>query len=381
MKKTLIIIFSIIFILTFYRKQHVKPVENPLDSPIFQERLKNSLDRFHSEDNPLKQTRKTTVNKASSVQSPGDLAVSGMCGKTTITWVEKTPVDKKGIILEKKTSSEKYLAVSEAVIFDRQEDGGIRYWTGEKNLVNDQVYEYRIIYKDSEGRQQVKGPVSIRVTCNEKERQMEAERRRLMQDYYRKKKTDKGIKKANTPSPPTTLYQFGEKTYTVSEGYSHWKGKKDAAITMIVFTDFECFYCSRWASILDALLKTFPDDLKIVFKNYPISYHTHSESAAMAALAAGRQGQFWQMHDMLFENSKALELSDIMGYAKHAGLDMAVFSRDLKSKDIKEIIVQEKAEAISLGVKGIPTTFINGKMLLGVPPFDVIESRIKQLLQ
>ena len=159
------------------------------------------------------------------------------------------------------------------------------------------------------------------------------------------------------------------------------KGREGVPVTLVVFTDFECIHCSTWAETLNTVLKTFPEDVKIVFKNYPIPYHKHAQLAAKAALAAGEQGKFWEMHDLLFKNYNALGKEDITGYAKSLGLNLSKFEKSLKSKEINDKINQDRTQGKGLGVQNAPTTFVNGRKLVGSPPFSYIKGLIEDILE
>ena len=129
------------------------------------------------------------------------------------------------------------------------------------------------------------------------------------------------------------------------------------------------------------MLQTFPDDIQIVYKNFPLTYHKQAELAATAALAAGEQGKFWEMHNLLYKNRNALTREDILGYAKALKLDSAQFEKSLDSEEISQLIDQDKTQGQTLGVRNIPTTFINGRSLTGSPPPSYIKGVIEEILQ
>ena len=133
----------------------------------------------------------------------------------------------------------------------------------------------------------------------------------MIKEYYQKR----GVKPQSYDAVKPSSYQLGSETHQINPGKSPRKGSENAPVTLVVFTDFECIYCSTWAETLDTMLETFPDDITIVFKNYPLAYHTQAELAAAAALAAGEQGKFWEMHDLLYKNRTALTREDLLSYA------------------------------------------------------------------
>ena len=114
---------------------------------------------------------------------------------------------------------------------------------------------------------------------------------------------------------------------------------------------------------LEQLLEKYPTNLKVVFKNFPIRSHNYAIKAAMAALAAGQQGKFWQFHDEIFKNYNHLNDQKIEEIATQLGLDKAKFNADQKSPVEAARIRQDYEEGIRLGVRGTPTVFINGRKL------------------
>ncbi len=138
------------------------------------------------------------------------------------------------------------------------------------------------------------------------------------------------------------------------------KGNPDAPVTLTVFTDFECPYCKQFAPMLDQVHERNKDTTRIVFKNMPLRFHKFADPAARAALAAGAQGKFWEMHDILFA---VPELNDqaIVDAATKLGLDMARFNQDMNSPAVRQQINKDLQAAQEAGVTGTPTIFVNGK--------------------
>ena len=112
---------------------------------------------------------------------------------------------------------------------------------------------------------------------------------------------------------------------------------------------------------LEQLLEKYPTELRVVFKNFPIRSHKYAIKAAMAALAAGQQGKFWEFHDELFKNYNRLNDQKIQEIVKQLNLDQTKFNEDTKSPVEAARIRQDYEEGIRLGVRGTPTVFINGK--------------------
>jgi protein-disulfide isomerase len=142
---------------------------------------------------------------------------------------------------------------------------------------------------------------------------------------------------------------------------SPFEGPKDAPITLVEFSDFQCPYCSRLAPVVKQVLKKYPKKVKLVFKNYPLTkVHNMAMKAAVAALAAKEQGRFWEYHDKLFENHRTLSDKKLIDIAKELGLDMDKFKHDMNDPKIATLIKRDTNEALSNGVRGVPTLFLNG---------------------
>ena len=384
MKKTLLITIAFIALLALYKKQHIQPVDNPKESPLFQQRLKGSLESFREEGSPAMQQKKQSPGSPLTQTKPPSYAPSptgttgivatGRCGTVILTWFEDQGIDKESINVRRKAAQEEYTPVPRGLVYERPEQKGIRYWVSDSGLIDGVHYEYLVACKDASGKEIVKGPAAIDLTCTEQDRALLAQREKTIKEYYQKKGMDYDTLKASS-------YQLSKEVYTIALGTSPQKGRSDAPVTLVVFTDFECYYCSTWAQTLDALHKAFPTEVKIIFKNYPIPYHKNSELAALAALAAGEQGKFWEMHDLLFMKQNALGYENLLGYAKTLGLEEVKFQKALESAKLKSLLEQDTAQGKTLGVQNIPTTFINGRSLVGSPPVSYIKKIIEELLK
>jgi len=148
------------------------------------------------------------------------------------------------------------------------------------------------------------------------------------------------------------------------------KGPASGRITIVEFSDFECPFCSKAAAKVDAVLQAYPNEARLVFKQYPLPTHPHAKMAAEAALAAHAQNKFWPMHDKLFANSRNLSDATVLAAAKEIGLDLTRFQNDLKSAKIKQTIDKDIADGNKAQVNGTPTVFINGKRYNG--PLELV---------
>ena len=152
-----------------------------------------------------------------------------------------------------------------------------------------------------------------------------------------------------------------------------------APVDVVVYSDFQCPFCKQFAQpIRDLQAKGVEGvPVKVIFKNFPLPFHSDALLAHQAAMAAGEQGKFWEMHDLLFANQSALKREDLLRNAEKLGLDMNRFRKDLDSERVKQVIEQEKAEGSKAGVSGTPTFFVDGKSYTGARSFD----QLKELLQ
>src|SRR5262249_8979460 len=144
-------------------------------------------------------------------------------------------------------------------------------------------------------------------------------------------------------------------------------------ITIVEFSDFECPYCSKAAVKVEAALRAYPNDVRLVYKQFPLPDHPHAAMAAQAALAAHAQDKFWPMHDKLFANFRRLSEETIREIATEVGLDMVKFEADRKSAQVKKIVDKDIADGDHVEVRGTPTFFINGKRYNGPMEMAVLK--------
>ena len=145
----------------------------------------------------------------------------------------------------------------------------------------------------------------------------------------------------------------------------HHHGNVNATITLVEYGDFECPYCGRAHPLVKRLLKEKGNEVHFVFRNFPLQeIHPHAYASALAAEAAGNQGKFWEMHDMIFENQDKLNTSYLLSLAEGLGLDLAQFTKDLKSDKVQSKIEADFESGIRSGVNGTPTFFLNGSPVL-----------------
>lgn len=159
----------------------------------------------------------------------------------------------------------------------------------------------------------------------------------------------------------------------------HIRGPHDAPIKMLEYGDYECPYCGQAHPIVKAIQQELAGRLCFAFRNFPLTNaHAHAKQAAEAAEAAGAQGKFWEMHDLIYENQDALEYEDLAQYATVLRLDVRRFIQEMQANVHEPRIREDFQSGIRAGVNGTPTFFINGERFDGVPDFDSLLAALTQ---
>jgi protein-disulfide isomerase len=163
------------------------------------------------------------------------------------------------------------------------------------------------------------------------------------------------------------------------------RGSAGAPVMIVEFADFQCSFCRKfWADTLPKLDNTYVKQGKVrfVFRHFAI-LGKFAEQAAMAADCAGEQGKFWEYHDKLFANQGGLAFiqSKLQQYGGELGLKAANFKRCLTTEKYRKKVEGETAVAASLGARGTPTFFVNGRLMVGAQPFDAFQSLIEEELK
>ena len=149
-------------------------------------------------------------------------------------------------------------------------------------------------------------------------------------------------------------------------------------MTLVEYGDFECPFCAKATGAARQLRERFGDDLRYVFRHLPLpDVHPHAELAARAAVSAGVQGRFWDMHDLLFRHQDELEFEDLVGYAADLGLDVEQFVRVIDAVQTDRRVRADVASAEASGARGTPTFFIGDRRHTG--PYDA-ETRAAELV-
>jgi protein-disulfide isomerase len=171
-----------------------------------------------------------------------------------------------------------------------------------------------------------------------------------------------GTRAAARPQRPQEDYS---KVYAISYDGTQIKGNPDAPVTLVEWSDFECPYCAGVSAPIQALLKKYPQELRVAYKHFPLSFHRAARPTAIASQAAAEQGCFWSFHDVLFEatSKRQLDASKIDDYAKQAGCDVAKFKSDLDANrdNYGKRVDADYKEGTAADVRGTPALYINGR--------------------
>ncbi len=167
--------------------------------------------------------------------------------------------------------------------------------------------------------------------------------------------------------------------YAVPVDGASSRGPDDALVTVIEFADYHCPFCSRVQTAVDQLVEAHPDELRLVYRQRPLAMHPHAREASRAALAAGRQDKFWEMHAKLFlRGSKTLD--EFKALAEELGLDVEVFVADYESEAVERQLNADIDVAKRFGVSGTPAFFINGRYISGAQSYSVFEQVFQERL-
>ena len=178
--------------------------------------------------------------------------------------------------------------------------------------------------------------------------------------------------KLGTPSDVTTA--------------DHVRGPATAAVTIVEYSDFQCPACKAYYSVVDHLIAS-STNLRVVYRNFPLFPlpHPNSVIAAQAAGAAGQQGKFWEMHDLLFSNqatwaelSKEKAVEIFKGYATSLGLNITQYTTDFDSEIVKAKIQADRVEGDNLGINSTPTFFVNGKAIVNPQGYEAFKKIIDE---
>lgn len=155
------------------------------------------------------------------------------------------------------------------------------------------------------------------------------------------------------------------------------KGAKEPLVTIVEYSDFECPFCGGFAATLDELVAAYPEDVRVVFQQFPLPMHPGAEPAARATIAAQAQGRFWAMHDRLFAERHANGTERLVELARELGLDPVAFEAALQAEATAQRVREEQAKGRELGVRSTPNFFINGRRIEGALQADALRELVE----
>ena len=159
------------------------------------------------------------------------------------------------------------------------------------------------------------------------------------------------------------------------------RGPKDAPVTIVEFSDFQCPFCKKAHEIVEEVVKAYPDKIRLVYRDFPLQFHPQALPAAEAALCAGDQGKYWEYHSNLFAVDGTLMEDDLKKRAADLGLDSAKFTSCIEGASHEEFIKKSMEAGSALGVTGTPTFFINGRQLVGAKPVEEFKVLIDEEIE
>ncbi len=193
----------------------------------------------------------------------------------------------------------------------------------------------------------------------------------MMQQYDRVLAELKAQEKQNEPLEDAAFAKIADASKAPAFGDA------DAPVTIVEFSDFQCPYCRAAADVTNQIKEKYSGDkVRVVFRQFPLSFHQDAHLTAQAALAAHEQGKFWEYHDLVFGNQKALSREDLETYAKELDLNMTKFKKVLDDKTYASMVDSDLAMGKEVFVQGTPTMFINGERVSNPTDFGTIKGLI-----
>ena len=178
---------------------------------------------------------------------------------------------------------------------------------------------------------------------------------------------DKAVQQIKTaqPAAPPRPQMDPNKVYNIPLTNAPARGGEFGKVTVVEFADYQCPFCGQAEGLLKQVLEAYPKDVRLVYKQFPLTtIHPQAMAAAKAAVAAGRQGKYWEMHDLLFENQRQLSPEKYTEFAEKLALDVAQFQKDMESPEVLAQINRDLQDGKAADVSGTPTLFVNGKRLV-----------------
>ncbi len=192
------------------------------------------------------------------------------------------------------------------------------------------------------------------------------------------------VAKMTKGSPVEVYFSKPKMQVNVEVGNAPFHGKADAAVTVVVFSDFQCPFCSRGAETVTELKKKYGNKVKIAFRHFPLPMHKEARPASEASMCVNEQStdKFWKFHDLAFKNQAKLDGPSLEKYAKDSGADAKKYTDCLASKKYADYVQKDLEYGEKIGVKSTPTFFVNGQLIAGAVPIEnfaeIIDEELNQ---
>ena len=189
-------------------------------------------------------------------------------------------------------------------------------------------------------------------------------------------------------SQQSATSSFAQADHLLAVQINDWKkGDDDSAVTLIEYLDFECEACGAYYPLVKRLSEEYSDEVLFVSRYFPLSGHKNGMTAALAVEAAGRQGKYWEMHELLFEEQQnwgeppSPDPSIFEQYAQQLGLNMEQFKQDVDSQEVKDRVTGDRNAGNRLGVNSTPTFFLNGEKIQNPRGYEAFKSLLDEALK
>lgn len=199
----------------------------------------------------------------------------------------------------------------------------------------------------------------------------------------KKEAMDKWVAQQTSKTPVEVYIQRPRRpTFTVDVGNAPSVGDKDAKVTVVEFSDFQCPFCAKGADLIGEIKKKYGNKVRVAFKNFPLPFHNQAEGASVAGLCAGEQSAelFWKMHDEMFAHQDQLDIENLKKAAKKIGAKSEQFDQCLASNKYLNQVKADIEQGKQYKVKSTPTFFVNGQMINGAQPIEVFSEIIDEEL-
>lgn len=203
-----------------------------------------------------------------------------------------------------------------------------------------------------------------------------------LQGMKKQEKVQEYIGKLTKSNPVEVYFAKPKLTMNVEAGDAPYTGDKNAKVTIVEFSDFQCPFCSRAAETVNQLKKKYGNKVKIAFRHFPLPMHREARPASEASMCVNEQSgdKFWKFHDLAFKNQDKLDNASLEKYAKEAGADMKKFSECFNGKKYAAFVQKDLEYGEKIGVRSTPTFFINGQLVSGAVPVETFSEIIDEEL-